>query len=261
MDRTGVRGGELAGLDRAGTIAVLREKVAALSGGAGAGGGGSTADAAVVDAAHVLGLGARLDAALPLTRGAVTELDGCAALVAEALARATAAGLSVGVVGWPELSFAGVAEAGGELDRVVAVPRAGAEPAAVAGVLVDGLDLVVWRGAGELTPRAARPLLARLRGGTAALLAVGVRVPSPLARVSARVTGFDGLGRGAGRIRVLEIGVRTLVRGAAPRSTVLRLGAPGPLADAARDAGAGAEGAVDDAVGGVRRSAGRLRAV
>lgn len=256
MDRTGVRDGELTGLDRAGTIAALREKVAALSGGAGAT-GGLIADAVVADAAHTLGLGARLDAALPLARGAVTELDGCAALVAEALARATAAGLSVGVVGWPELSFAGVAEVGGELGRVVAVPRAGAEPAAVAGVLVDGLDLVVWRGARELTPRAARPLLARLRGGTAALLAVGVRVPSPLARVSARVTGFDGLGRGAGRIRVLEVGVRTVARGAAPRSTVLRLGDPGPLADAARGADAGAEGAV----GGARRPAGRLRAV
>lgn len=51
-------------------------------------------------------------------------------------------------------------------------------------------------------------MLGKLRGGAAALVTVGMSVPSPAMRVEAQVTAFHGIGWGTGRIRGVDIDVR-----------------------------------------------------
>lgn len=187
-----------------------------------------------------LGLGDDLAAAVPLSRGDVTEVSPCEALVATLIAQATAGGNWVGVVGWPDLSFATVADAGGDIDLVVSVPRA-PDLLSAATILAEGLDLVVCRGAGTLTPTRARSVRAKLRRGTAALVAVETSFLSPFARVRARVGSLGGIGRGTGRVTELGVDLQTATRGAPPITRRLRLGGLGvagqEAAGAAFDAG------------------------
>ena len=92
----------------------------------------------------VVGVGEMFRTVLPgggLPRRAVTHVSDTPALVVEMVDSITAAGGFAGVVGWPDLSYAAVAA----LERVIAVPDPGIDPLSVAGVLVEGLDLVVLR--------------------------------------------------------------------------------------------------------------------
>lgn len=168
-------------------------------------------------------MGGQFAAILPhggLPRRAVTHLSDTPALVVEMLDSVTAAEGFAGVVGWPELSYAGV----GALERVIAVPDPGIDPLSVAGVLVEGLDLVVLHTPQPLnvSPVRARPLLARVRKGRAALLMVNARVPSPALSITGRVTGFHGIGRGVGTIAGMDM--RVEAAGHHTSSTVITLG-------------------------------------
>lgn len=166
-----------------------------------------------------------------LPRRAVTQMSETPALVVELLDRVAGAGGTVGVIGWPELSYAGMSA--GALERVIAVPEPGIEDLTVAGVLAEGLDLVVLRTRTELrlSPVRARPLLARLRKGNAALVAVNVAVPSPALRVSGQVAQFHGIGRGTGRIRGIDVRVRATAKGWPGATATLTLGT-GPVREA-----------------------------
>lgn len=168
-------------------------------------------------------MGGQFAAILPhggLPRRAVTHLSDTPALVVEMLDSVTAAEGFAGVVGWPELSYAGV----GALERVIAVPDPGIDPLSVAGVLVEGLDLVVLHTPQPLnvSPVRARPLLARVRKGRAALLMVNARVPSPALSITGQVTGFHGIGRGVGTIAGMDM--RVEAAGHHTSSTVITLG-------------------------------------
>lgn len=166
-----------------------------------------------------------------LPRRAVTQMSETPALVVELLDRVAEKGGTVGVIGWPELSYAGMSA--GALERVIAVPEPGIEDLAVAGVLAEGLDLVVLRTRTELrlSPVRARPLLARLRKGNAALVAVNVAVPSPALRISGQVAQFHGIGRGTGRIRGIDVRVRATAKGWPGATATLTLGT-GPVREA-----------------------------
>lgn len=166
-----------------------------------------------------------------LPRRAVTQMSETPALVVELLDRVAGAGGTVGVIGWPELSYAGMSA--GALERVIAVPEPGIEDLTVAGVLAEGLDLVVLRARTELrlSPVRARPLLARLRKGNAALVAVNVAVPSPALRISGQVAQFHGIGRGTGRIRGIDVRVRATAKGWPGATATLTLGT-GPTREA-----------------------------
>ncbi|WP_235840549.1 hypothetical protein [Corynebacterium liangguodongii] len=150
----------------------------------------------------------------------MTHASETAALVVEMLEAVTATGGFAGVVGWPELSYAGISH----LERVIAVPDPGIDPLSVAGVLVEGLDLVVLHLPQRiaLSPVRARPLLARVRRGRAALITVNAEVPSPALRLSARVVGFHGIGRGSGRITGFDL--RVEAAGHRTASAVITLG-------------------------------------
>lgn len=195
---------------------------------------GGDAAPQVVAGEGVLSVPGGLAQVLPgggLPRRAVTQVSDTPALVVELLDRVAGAGGTVGVIGWPELSYAGMSA--GALERVIAVPEPGIEDLTVAGVLAEGLDLVVLRTRTELrlSPVRARPLLARLRKGNAALVAVNVAVPSPALRVSGQVAQFHGIGRGTGRIRGIDVRVRATAKGWPGATATLTLGT-GPVREA-----------------------------
>lgn len=188
---------------------------------------GGDATPQVVAGEGVLSVPGGLAQVLPgggLPRRAVTQVSETPALVVELLERVAEAGGTIGVIGWPELSYAGMSA--DALERVIAVPEPGIEDLAVAGVLAEGLDLVVLRTrtALHLSPVRARPLLARLRKGDAALVAVNVAVSSPALRVSGQIAQFHGIGRGTGRIRGIDVRVRATAKGWPGATATLTLG-------------------------------------
>lgn len=219
MNGTGVRKGvgaaDLTGLSQAERISVLRARMNTLEAPTPAAGPAVIAVPAPL-APLLLGGG--------LARRSVTQISDCPALIVELIAHCTAGGGQVAVVGWPELSFAGVVDSGGELARIITVPDPGPEPLEITAVLVEGVDLVVHHGQGELSPTRERPLLAKLRGGSAALLLVGARVVSPAAAINARVSTYHGAGTGTGRINGVDIAVTVRSLGGPATSTTFTLG-------------------------------------
>lgn len=148
-------------------------------------------------------------------RKSVTGMANCPALVAEVIAHATSRGLHVGVVGWPELLLAHVAESG-DLSKVIVVPDPGVDPWAITAVLAEGLDMVIHHGSPvTLSPARARPVLAKIRGGHAAVLSVDARLPGTDVAVDAEVVTYRGIGAGTGRIRGVDIEVAVRAKGAA----------------------------------------------
>lgn len=226
MGRTYVRKvgevGDLSGLGRADRIDLLRSRMAEL------GDVVEVAQEQVVTTPGLLGVPPDLAKLLPeggLMRRVVTEIADCPALIVELIAHATAGGGHVGLVGWPELSLAGVSD-NGSLDRVITVPEPGADPLGIISVLVEGLDMVIarWPVPIDLSPARARPLLAKLRGGVACLILVGAKVSAPAMRIDATVTDFRGIGTGTGRIRGVDINVRIESKGQRPASATVIVG-------------------------------------
>ena len=202
-------------------IAELRARMAAI---------GGEVPQQVVEDAETLAVAGGLSLVLPnggLPRRAVTHVSDTPALIVELIGQVAQAGGRAGVVGWPELSYAGIGE--DAMERVVAVPDAGLDDLSVAGVLAEGLDLVVLRTRSpfQLTPVRARPLLARIRKGQAALVCVNVEVPSPALTVTGQLAQFHGIGRGIGRITGIDFDVRAQAKGYRPASARVTLGTGG----------------------------------
>lgn len=217
-----------AGVARAEQIAELRSKMAQIGGGVPGDGGDSAGfSGQIVTGEGVLGLGEQFRFLLPgggLPRCAVTHMSDTPALVAEMLLHVVQAGGYAGVVGWPELSYAGIDKR--HLNRIIAVPDPGVDPLGITAVLTEGLDLVVYRSPVELTlsPVRCRPLLGKLRKGRAALMMVGATVPSPALTVTGDVEAFHGIGRGTGRITGVDIRVRAQSKSAHPASATVTVG-------------------------------------
>lgn len=90
---------------------------------------------------------------------------------------------------------------------VIADP--GPDPAEVAAVLLDGLDLVVLGLDGVAVPPArCRVLAARARNRGATLVVAGGTWTNPSLRLDTRVTGYRGLDAGRGRLRSVCLDVR-----------------------------------------------------
>ena len=126
---------------------------------------------------------------------------------------------------WSDLSLAQVAESG-DLSKIITVPNPGGEWITVLGVLAEGVDVLIYRSprTHTLSPTQARPLLAKIRKGRAAVLTVGAQVPSPALTINAQVTGFSGIGCGTGRIRNAEIAVSSYSKTHRNRPVVLTCG-------------------------------------
>lgn len=164
-----------------------------------------------VDPYRVVELSGQLAGAIPtggLPKNSVSHCSDCPALVSELIAQISAQGKTIAIVNWSDLSLAQVAESG-DLSKIITVPNPGGEWITVLGVLAEGVDVLIYRSprTHTLSPTQARPLLAKIRKGRAAVLTVGAQVPSPALTINAQVTGFSGIGCGTGRIRNAEIAV------------------------------------------------------
>lgn len=148
-----------------------------------------------------------------LERGATLTVAGSTSLVLALLARASAAGSWVALVGLPSVGMLAAHQRGLALERVVLVPDPGADGPRVLAALVDGVDVVV---AGEVALADAdrRRLSARARERS--VLLVSTR-PWPGANVvlTAEASRWSGVGRGEGRLRERVLAVRRQGRGAA----------------------------------------------
>lgn len=229
-----------AGSVRAEQIAELRSKMAQIGGNV-PGGGGDPAgfSGGIVADEDVLAVGEQFRFLLPgggLPRRTVTHMSDTPVLVAEMLLHVVEAGGHAAVVGWPELSYAGIDKQ--HLNRIIAVPDPGVDPLGITAVLTEGLDLVVYRSpvALALSPVRCRPLLGKLRKGRAALMMVGATVPSPALTVTGDVETFHGIGRGTGRITGVDIRVRAQSKSAHPASATITVGQG--VAEAVAPAGA-----------------------
>lgn len=158
-----------------------------------------------------------------LARGAVTAMADCPAAVVDILAHVTANGGCAAVVGYPKLALAAVAAAGGELSRLIIVPDPAPHVGAVLSTLAEGLDLVVYVPVQRVTPTFARPVEARLRKSSCALLSCGAPWPGARLNLDVQVAGVHGLGRGSGRIRSIDVAGRVWGKGQPPQRITAEL--------------------------------------
>jgi hypothetical protein len=110
------------------------------------------------------------------------------------------------VVGLPDIGLLAASELGVDLDHLVVVPDPGPDVLQVLSVLADGVDLIVVGTDGGVigTPARIRVLTGRLRQHGTVLLVAG-RWPGADLVLTARHTGWVGLGRGHGRLRDREL--------------------------------------------------------
>ncbi|PXY32279.1 hypothetical protein [Prauserella muralis] len=163
-----------------------------------------------------------------LRRGSTIAVRGSTSLLLALLAEATAVGSWAAVVGLPRLGVVAAGELGVEVSRLALVPRPGADFAAAAAALLDGVDLVVTGPPGRFGgTQTARRLSARARHRGAVLLAFGSwpGADMELRCTSARWSGLEG---GSGYLREREVVVDAVGRGAAARPTRATLLLPGP---------------------------------
>ncbi len=164
-----------------------------------------------------------------LRRGSAVAVRGSASLLLALLAGPSREGAWCAVVGLPGLGLVAAAETGVALERLALVPDPGPDWAAVAGALLDAMDVVVVAPRGRVLDGDVRRLAARARQRGAVLVPYGaVRWPGAERRLSAAGGSWEGLGAGSGHLRARLVVVRSEGRGAAARARELRLWLPAP---------------------------------
>jgi hypothetical protein len=164
-----------------------------------------------------------------LRRGSAVAVRGSASLLLALLAGPSRAGAWCAVVGLPALGLVAAAETGVALDRLALVPDPGPDWAAVAGALLDAMDVVVVAPRGRVLDGDVRRLAARARQRGAVLVPYGaVRWPGAELRLSVAAGGWEGLDSGSGHLRARRVAVRAEGRGSAARARELRLWLPAP---------------------------------
>ncbi|EGD56523.1 hypothetical protein SCNU_03192 [Gordonia neofelifaecis NRRL B-59395] len=171
-----------------------------------------------------------------LPRGAVAAMSGASVLPMSIIAEASRSGSTVALVGLPRLNLAAAVEMGADLSRIAVVSEPGVDRLEVAGVLLDGIDLVVLgfedrlgpTGA-SVTPARARVLGGRARKQSSTLMVLG-DWPGTATRVNGEVREYRHLPirrSGYGRIGGFRVEVQVTAPGARPVSDVFDLVAPG----------------------------------
>jgi hypothetical protein len=141
---------------------------------------------------------------------------GATSVLLALLAAASAAGSWCAVVGMPGLGLVAADEIGIALDRLALVPHPGTEWAAVVAALLDGVDVVVAAPPGPISAAVSSRLAARARQRGSVLVPYG---PWSGADVVLETPGggWQGLGRGRGRLSRRELVISRRGRGAAAR--------------------------------------------
>ncbi|MEU0537161.1 hypothetical protein [Amycolatopsis tolypomycina] len=150
-----------------------------------------------------------------LRRGSTVAVHGGTSVLLALLAAATTAGSWAAVVGMPSLGLAAAAEYGVDVTRLALVPHPGVELPAVAGALLDGVDLVALQPE-TLKPAVARRLSARARHRGAVLLSAGAW-PGADVELACRRAAWSGPSDGYGHLRSRQVEIRAHGRGAAAR--------------------------------------------
>jgi hypothetical protein len=164
-----------------------------------------------------------------LRRGSAVAVRGSTALLLALLAGPSREGAWCAVVGLPGLGLVAAAETGVALERLALVPDPGPDWAAVAGALLDAMDVVVVAPRGRVLDGEVRRLAARARQRGAVLVPYGaVRWPGVERRLSVVAGSWEGLDQGCGHLRARRVVVRGEGRGAAARARELRLWLPAP---------------------------------
>jgi hypothetical protein len=157
-----------------------------------------------------------------LRRGSTVAVRGSVTLLLALLAEPTAGGSWAGVIGMPRLGVVAAAELGVAVSRLALVANPGSELPAVAGALLDGMDLVVIATAGRISETQARKLSARARHRGAVLIAFGPWPGADLELTHVR-TKWTGMDKGHGHLRNRELTVSARGRGAAARPATATL--------------------------------------
>lgn len=220
--------------ERADEIEELRRQLSRMSGGAADGGAapnGSAAGALKVPEALV-----SMFPRQGLARGAVTAMTGASVVPMSVIAEVSRSGATVALVGLPRLNLASAVEMGADLSRIAVVSDPGVDRLEVAGVLLDGIDLVVLGFEDRLgptgvsvTPARARVLSGRARKQSSSLLVLG-EWPGTATRVRGTVVSYQHLPlrrSGYGRIGGFRVDVEVVAQGARPVRDTFDLVVPG----------------------------------
>lgn len=148
--------------------------------------------------------------------GGTAGIDGALSLALAVAAGPSATGSWCALVGVDDVGAVAAAGYGVDLDRLAVVRAAPAEWAMVAGVLVDGLDLVIVAPPAHPRPSAVRTLAARARDRGAVLLVLHPTWPADL-ELAAEDPRWHGLAEGAGRLQARRVTVVAQGRGSAVR--------------------------------------------
>ena len=162
-----------------------------------------------------------------LARGTAVTVTGAGSLLIALVAEASAAGHHVALIGQPRLNLLAVHEHGGNLAKVHLVDPAKTDPLDAASICLDGLDLVVTTVHGrDVPPTRARALLARnWRHGSVLLLTDG-HMPGIDLTIASTVCGYGGIEQGRGRIKSITLETTVHGRGTPRRTGRYTLTAP-----------------------------------
>ena len=164
-----------------------------------------------------------------LRRGTVLRCTGPAALsLALAIsAGPSAAGSWCGAVGLDDVGVLAAAGYGVDLERLVVVRGAPGQWAVAAGMLLDGLDLVLVAPPVRPRPAAVRTLAARARDRGGVVLVVESPAGSPAdLELAVTESRWHGLAEGAGRLQARRVTVVARGRGSAARPVSQELWLP-----------------------------------
>lgn len=159
--------------------------------------------------APALPLAPALESLLPggLRRGQVIQVSGSTSLVLALVAQASREGSWAAMIGMPQVGVVAAARRGIELSRLALIPHPGAQAPAVAGVCVDGMDVVVMGERLALSDADRRRIAARARERGVVIVGVGSWGAGAHVSLAVESSRWEGLGAGDGRLRSREITV------------------------------------------------------
>lgn len=160
-----------------------------------------------------------------LRRGSTVVVEGATSVLLALLAEASRQGAWAAVVGLPELGLLAASQTGVVLGRLALVPEPAGAAADVVAAMVDGMDLVVLGRRLALTDADRRRLSARVRERRGVLLSVGPWAGAQV-RLSVRRRGWEGVGRGEGRLRAQRLLVTRGGRAGADRTARVEMVLP-----------------------------------